>query len=319
MRHLVVVNPKSFRKEADMADIVRDIGAYFSGHGSEYLVHISRYPRDAIRVVSKYVGGTDETVRVYSVGGDGILYDCLNGLVNFPNAQLAVMPYGSSNDFVRAFGEGRQHLFRDIEKQATAQTIATDIINLGGRCAINFCSIGIEAAVIHRSRKIGRKHPFIAKILGKNIYVAGIPHVFFDAKISRLKYEVLIDRNRYESGCLGINLANGPVYCGKTFSPMSNPADAGMEVMAICGSAESCLFAMAGSRSTVRNGKNRKVFKHIQAREVSVRCEEPMHIVADGESFFCCQLTAKLIPAAVNIVAPGGIPYARRQKDGGQR
>jgi hypothetical protein len=84
-------------------------------------IHVSRYLRDAIGVISKYRSGVPEgaVVRVYAVGGDGILFDCLNGIVGLRGVELGALPYGNTCDFPRAFGEEALPLFR---REATINT-----------------------------------------------------------------------------------------------------------------------------------------------------------------------------------------------------
>jgi len=162
MKHLVIVNPKSFAKESGMLSVIADIRTYFkNAANADYTIYISRYPRDAIGVVNDFIKSANEIVRVYSVGGDGILYDCLNGLVGLPNAELAVIPYGKTDDFVRAFGEGKNKIFRDIKKQATANAIPTDIISIGNRYALNFCSAGFAPAVELKYDEMNKTYPLL--------------------------------------------------------------------------------------------------------------------------------------------------------------
>jgi len=322
MKHLVVVNPKSFGKESDMFSVISNLKTYFEKNElnkDEYQIYISRYPRDAIRVVNKYLSNTSEVVRVYSVGGDGILYDCLNGLIHFPNAQLAIIPYGTTNDFVRAFGEGNQAIFRDIEKQANAPTIPTDVICIGNRYVLNFCGIGIEAATVLKYYEVSRKYPLLAKKLGKHLYMAVIPFAVIDILekgVASQKYEVIIDGEHYDGAYLGINFANGSCYAGdKTPFPMAHPADGLMEVMMLSGKITPNTAIFVNRYTKGKYYKYPKILRHIRAKEIIVRSNAPMHINADGEAYYGSEINAKIIPAAVNIVAPSGLSYVRRQNN----
>jgi diacylglycerol kinase family enzyme len=126
---------------------------------AEYAIRLSRFPRNAIRTARQYItqAGPDTPVRVYAVGGDGILFDCLNGIIGLSNAELAPVPYGHTNDFVRAFGEGLEDTFRDIPLLASAPVIPTDILRCGSNYALNLCTVGLESAAIFDSVAIQQK------------------------------------------------------------------------------------------------------------------------------------------------------------------
>ena len=315
MEHLAVINPKSFIVKSDMHSVINNFINYFQVNGTKYKIHISRYPRDAMVVVNNYVSKAKETVRVYSIGGDGILYDCLNGLMGLPNAQLAVVPYGTSNDFVRAFGEDNWHVFRDINKQATALTISTAVMVLGNRYALNFCCVGGEAAVVLKSYAISVDYPNLAKIIGKSLYKAGIVLAFFNKSITNQKYEVFIDGERSEGDYLGINLGNGPCYGGSmTPFPMASPADGHIEVMTLTSDVSLNLAVKLYNYTKGRYYNYPDTFQHIRAKEVVIKSDTPMHINVDGEAYFGSEIKAKIIPDAVEIVAPDGLSYVRRQK-----
>jgi len=316
MKHLIVVNPKSFAKRSEMTDAVRDIREYFdSVKGSDYFIYISRYPRDAVSVIRKYVRETDKTVRVYSVGGDGILFDCLNGMAELENAELAVIPYGTTNDFVRAFGEGVSGVFRNIEKQATAGTIATDLINVGARHAINFCATGIEAAVVLKYYEISRRHPALVKRFGGFVYLASAPIAIMDKKIIEQEYEIIIDGERHRGRYAAINIANTPCYGGdKSAAPMACPTDGFLDVILTKSTSRPQLMRKITSYTKGRYYKYPKLFKHIRCKEIKIYSESPLYLNTDGEAYYDAHLEAKIVPNAVNIVAPDGLKYYLRRE-----
>jgi len=316
MKHMVVVNPKSFLKEADMNAVIQGIKAYFdSNEDMEYFIYISRYPRDAVSVVKKYVGKTIDTVRVYSVGGDGIMFDCLNGMVTFSNAELAVIPYGTSNDFVRAFGDNAAYVFRNIEKQVKAETIPTDVISIGGRQALNFCAVGVEAASVLKYYDICRKYPEIAKKIGKPLFVVGAPIAIMDKKIVHQEYEVIIDGISCNGRYSAINIANNPCYGGnKTPVPTAHPADGFLDVILTRGISRLKLLSVITDYTRGKYYKHPEIFKHIRCKEVSIRSESPLQINTDGESYYDARLDAKIIPGAVKIASPDGLKYIQRRE-----
>ena len=155
-----------------MVSVLSEIDSCFTGKNkAEYKVYTSRYSRDAIAVVFRYImeaGG--DPVRVYAIGGDGILFDCLNGMVDFPNAELTSIPYGNANDFVRAFGENAINKFRDIMSLTKGTPHAVDIINSGSNYAMQELNIGLIGQTIINAGSIFPKIP--VNLLRKNIGAA---------------------------------------------------------------------------------------------------------------------------------------------------
>ena len=315
MKHLVIVNPKSFPKKAKMESVIFDIKVYFDSVSADYLVYVSRYPRDAMSVVKKYIQETDEIVRVYSVGGDGMTFDCLNGMMGFANAELAVIPYGTSNDFVRAFGENKAHIFRDIEKQATAGTILTDVISIGARSILNFASAGVEAGAVLKFFEVSQKHPGIAHVLGKSLYTACAPLAILDKRITYQKYEITIDGVNYDGNYASINIANSACYGGdKNAVIMAHPADGFFDIILTKSVSSLRLFSVILDYTKGNYYRYPSVFTHVRGKEVSIRSSSPLQLNTDGESYYDERLDAKIVPNAVKIVAPDNLQYVTRRE-----
>lgn len=54
-------------------------------------------------------------MRFYACGGDGTLYEVINGAIGCPTAEVAVVPSGTGNDFIKAFSS--PEFFSDIKRQ----------------------------------------------------------------------------------------------------------------------------------------------------------------------------------------------------------
>jgi len=317
MKHLVVVNPKSFGNEARMLAVVRDIRAYFEKSDGKFLIHTSRYPRDAISVVNEYVTATADSVRVYSVGGDGILYDCLNGIVGLSNVELAVVPYGISNDFVRSFGEDKQAIFRDIAKQASAPSILTDVISIGVRYALNFCCAGGEALIIQKYYELSKRHPFISRKLGKRMFTFATVAALMGERVPGQTYDIYADGKPLSGTFLGINIGNGPCYGGNKIPfPMADPSDGQIHVMTIDGRINAGLIYRLRDYGKGMYYKHQNIFRYTRAKEVVVSSDLPMNLNADGEAFYASKIKAVVVPGAVKIVAPDGLVYKSRREHG---
>ena len=324
MKHLFVINPRSFPVQAKQSMVLKEINDCFStAKKGEHTILISRYTRDAIGLIRKWIKDhqSAEKIRVYAVGGDGILFDCLNAIVGLPNTELAAIPYGASNDFVRAFGEGKKELFCNIDLQVSSETIPTDIIHCGNNYAINFCTVGIESDTIMtglrlynsippNTRKYARINSFIYAMV---FYLSGAMAVF-NKKLLNQQYSITIDGEDFSGAYGSINIANGPCYGGdKNAVITAMPNDGILDALFFqCGSS----LKAASIITRYVKGRFRSFpdnFKFKQLKKIEIRSPDPLLVDLDGEVFFDTSITVEIIPQAIKFTAPGGISYLSRE------
>jgi diacylglycerol kinase family enzyme len=324
MIHIFMINPISFPGEEALGKIKAEIESCFAEKDAGLsFVHISRYPRDATVTIRKRLAAVPETetARVYAVGGDGILFDCLNGIVGLPNAELAAVPYGNGNDFIRVFGEGKNDVFRNIGLQVRSPSVPVDIIHCGTKYALNFCTVGLESDAIMTSialyssvagkiRKFRRLNFFVYSLL---FYLGGIKAVL-NRRILRQRYEITVD-GKDMSGVYGtINIANGPCYGGdKNPVITAMPGDGILD--AVFFSCNSSFRAISLINPYLKGGCLRLPKKHFtwkRLQKIEIRSDEPLLVDLDGETFFDAAVTVEIIPAGVRFVAPGGIGFRKR-------
>ncbi|MDR2434838.1 MAG: hypothetical protein LBD47_09760 [Treponema sp.] len=241
MKHLLILNPKSFWHTWKQEAVLARIHEFFKITGADnYVVHISRFPRDATGFIRRFMRelppGTP--LRVYAIGGDGILFDCLNGIAGLPNVELAALPYGHVNSFIWGFGRQNWPLFRDIARQFTAPTVPMDIMYCGDTYAFNSCTVGIEAQAvlnIERLRNSMREGEQFTRWLGRRLYTAifyaGAIAACFNKEVYR-HYEIDIDGEDLSGSYRSILIANGPYYGGnKSPASAAMPNDGMMDII----------------------------------------------------------------------------------------
>ncbi|GHU42736.1 lipid kinase [Spirochaetia bacterium] len=318
MQHIFVINPKSFVKKADIDAVISQINSFFDAHTElDYTIYLSAFPRDATAVIRKRMkeAGKGQAVRVYAVGGDGILFDCLNGVVGFPNAELASIPYGKSNDFLRAFGEGKYEFFRNISRMVEEkETIPTDLLYYGNNYAINTSSVGLESIAIikcyglnQKYRRYLNKFPFLYNFM---VLLAGIISLF-DQKLVHQYYEINIDGDDYSGNYATINIANGPCYGGSMCAvPTAVPDDGFMDIQLFKSTGTIKMLTVLHPYLHGKQPKNLVVLK--RAKKVSIRSAAPLMIQLDGEILIDTNITMELVPRAVKIVTVNGLRYQAR-------
>lgn len=314
MKHLVVINPKSFTTDFELKEVIENIKYYFeSKDSSDCHIHISRYPRDAVNVVRKYLSDAVDEVRVYAVGGDGILFDCLNGMVWFQNAQLASVPYGTSNDFLRAFGEGKHESFRNFSKMAESPVVPTDLIYSGRSFALNYCSVGVESSALREANRLKESFGFLGKSFAGLAYFIGAALAILDKKLVSQYYEVTIDGKEYKGNFAGICVMNGSCYGGdKTPMPEALPNDGVLDVVLIKSASRLRLLATMPGYTTGRYKKHPSIISRVAATEVTINSKDILDVGLDGETFYDTSLTINAVPSALAFVAADNLSYEGR-------
>jgi diacylglycerol kinase family enzyme len=287
----------------------------------EYDIQISRFPRHAVRTVRQYIAqaGPEVQVRVYAVGGDGILFDCLNGIVGLANADLAPVPYGRTNDFVRAFGDGLDSTFRNIPLLAAAPAIPTDILHCGSNYALNLCTVGLESAAIFRSVDIQgalKTWPRFfrdSRRVYNMVYYLGGTIVMFNKKLLTQEYDISIDGEDLSGSYASLNIANGPCYGGdKSAVVTAVPNDGLMDVLMFKASTTLRGLTRILPYTKGRYDRFPQDFTMKRGKIISIRSKDPLMIDLDGEAFLDTNITVELVPGAVNIAAPDNLSYKPR-------
>lgn len=319
--HLFIVNPRSFRYTDGPDKVIDEIHSCFRDvAGEEYRIHISRYPRDAIGVIHKLASTVREgsIIRVYAVGGDGILFDCLNGIVGMDHMELAVVPYGSSNDFLLSFGEENIERFRDIAGQIAAGTVRTDIINCnhGRNYALNFCSIGVESASLLYTFRLTQMFSWAIRITRRIVpilYAVGGVLAILNRRYREQRYRFSLDGERVEGSFTTINIANAPYYGGELSAVTgAMPNDGVLDALFLKKGGVLQILKMLPDYLRGGYYKYPEFFDYVRVRRVEIFSEALLPVNLDGEMFFDTNISIELMPQAVDIVAVGGAEYMRR-------
>ena len=312
MKHVFVFDPKAFfNQQWKMDGILDSIGQYFrTQEKPDFSIQISRYRRHAILLIQEELekAQPDDIIRVYAVGGEEILYDCLNAVAHFPRMELAIVPHGESSDFLNIFGDGKAEAFREIPDMIKAYSIPTDVIRWGVNYALNSCYIGLNSATAAKLRTLKSR-------LGKRGFLifsrisAFFNYFFtaFDKQIRSQKYTVVIDDNDYSGSYSLIHVANGPYYGGKkTGASEAIPNDGILNVTLIRSAGP---FGTMFSIGRYSGGKKVKNGISLNARKILVRSEKQMWIQLDNEYFQDTSIDINIVRDAVNIVAPDYMKY----------
>jgi len=320
IKHLFIINPKSFWKKTKQNQIVVRIHEFFrEKEDTEYEIFVSRFPRDAVGFIPLFAKTLPEstTLRVYAVGGDGILFDCLNGIVGLENTELAAVPYGFTNNFLQGFSKNERHLFRVLSRQYDAPSVPMDIMRCGKIYGLNYCVTGIEAEAVHYAedmRERAEKGHSLSRWLGRRLYsqfyYMGALAAFGDKKLHQQQYEIEVDGEKRTGAYQGFSLFNSPYY-GGYLHPINNamPNDGILDMLTIrnWGFLRTLfafpLYTLGHYKIFPRN------FSLMQGKKITIRSEKTMRLSIDGEVFFEPELDVEIMPAAIKFVDVTGHGY----------
>ncbi len=146
MHHLIVNRQKLTRRNMRKLAEVEKI---FKTAGIDYALHVTDYKGESCEIVTKLTSA-NEKCSIIVLGGDGSLHDILNGINDFDNTSLGLIPFGTGNDFAAC-----AHIPNNTKKAAEiivrGSTRKIDFIELAsGLRSLNAVGMGIDVDVLKR-------------------------------------------------------------------------------------------------------------------------------------------------------------------------
>ena len=212
MKTIFIINPKAGQgKNIEM--LINNIKKTSEKIGADAEVYQTKCVGDATVFVRDYCG-KNGVARFIACGGDGTLGEVVNGIMDFPGAEVGVVPMGTGNDFCRNFNHCDG--FFDIEAQLCGETDYCDAIcyksvingkEKTGYC-VNMFNIGFDCNVADMTAKM-KKKPLIS---GSIAYLISIFAVLIKKKGANLSIEI-DGKEKHTGPLLLTSIANGK-YCG---------------------------------------------------------------------------------------------------------
>ena len=312
MKHVFVFDPRAFRNQQwKMDNIIDNIGQFFRTQDKpNFSIQFSRYRRHAIGIIQSEMEKmeTEDIVRVYAVGGEEILFDCINGVAHFSNIQLAAVPYGESSDFLSIFGKENMESFRDIPLLVESNALSTDIIKWGINYTLNSCYIGMNSILSKNLKSIKtsvNKGVFI--IFSKLSSFINYILTSFDKNVVARKYKIEIDDVDYTGHYSLIHIANGPYYAGKMTGASDAVPNDGFFNVALIKSSYALRTML--SLAMYSRGKRPGNCVYLQAKKITVQSDNQMWIQLDNEYIQDTKISLDLIHHGVEIVTANNLSY----------
>lgn len=299
MKHIFIVN--TVAGEHSCLDEVKKAIANES-EVIDYELFTPDSAKDNVSQIKSYLEAhPDEEVRFYACGGDGTLNKVASGIYGYPNASLAVLAYGSGNDYIKYYADLKA--FRNVENAMHGTEKRIDIMQVNGRFAINATHFGLDSVVAKVMHKI-RRYPIIG---GKMCYPIAVLRAFLTGM--RTKCTVYADGEKLNDGkiCL-CTIANGK-YVGGSYkcAPRSLNDDGLMEVCLIK-PVSRIKFALLKKYYTngthLDNPKFAKYVVYRRAKQVVIEGGKGFCVSLDGEVLNSERIVVDNKQQAIRFVVP---------------
>ena len=299
MKHIFIVN--SVAGEHSCLEEVKKAIANES-EAIDYELFTPNSAKDNVSQIKEYLEAhPDEEVRFYACGGDGTLNKVASGIYGYPNASLAVLAYGSGNDYIKYYADLKA--FRNVENAMHGTEKRIDIMQVNGRFAINATHFGLDSVVAKVMHKI-RRYPIIG---GKMCYPIAVLRAFLTGM--RTKCTVYADGEKLNDGkiCL-CTIANGK-YVGGSYkcAPRSLNDDGWLEVCLIKPISR-IKFALLKKYYTngthLDNPKFKDIIVYRRAKQVVIEGGKGFCVSLDGEILQGKRIVVENKRQAIRFVVP---------------
>jgi YegS/Rv2252/BmrU family lipid kinase len=301
MKHVFIINPAA-GKGKPACELKPKIEKYCAENSLDSIIHVTSAAYEAIDFVRNLAKTGDHT-RFYACGGDGTLFEVVNGAFGYPNAEVAVIPLGSGNDFIRLFGTKAQ--FLDIDAQVNGTETELDVIRCGDIIAINQCSMGFDAEINAKQASL-KKLPFIK---GESAYVAAMLYCFFK-KLNNIFTITIDDGEPFTQNTLFCVAGNSRWYGGGfKAAPLAIPDDDLLDFIIVKKNMNR--FKLLGLVNQYKAGQHLSwdFTNFVRGKKMCIHCDEIAAINCDGEKRSGHDATFEIVEKGIKFVIPANSSY----------
>ena len=238
---------------------------------------------------------------VVAAGGDGTLFEVLNGLLRNPGTHkpaLGLIPNGTGNAFMRELGLGKSDWRKAIDIIALQKTRAVDVGRLQAQGQtwhfLNIVGMGFISDIAATAARL--------KWLGNSAYTLAVL-----LRLPWLKAQALsldIDGKSFEREGVFVEVANSS-YTGASFliAPKARLDDGLLDVVLLKRISRIGLLRLF---RTVHDGSHIRhpQVEYLQARSITVTEAVPGQLVPDGEILGTSPARFECLPGAVRFLWP---------------
>lgn len=303
MKHIFIVNPAAGVGASEKVHLPHLI-QFLKEAGVDYEIHRT-LNKEEVGSWTRQRALVGDPVRFYAIGGDGTICDVVNGIIGCENAELAVIPCGSGNDFVKNFTNRKN--FLDLQKQVSGVAVPIDVIKYNDSYCINMLNIGADCDVVVRSDELQMQ----GKASGAASYAIAALDILPKGPKYRMKYK--INGEEVEEDLLLVAVANGK-FCGGGFKscPSASLKDGLLDIGIVRPCVGLKLISMLAKYrfgTHLQDKEADKYIKYVQVPEFDLEPINPCVVSVDGEVYNFEPTHFSVIRDGIKFVLPEGSQF----------
>lgn len=293
MRHYFIINPAAGKKR-NANEIIQCIHRIFSNRQDDYEIHLTEYPDHATELAMQ-AAASGEPTRLYCVGGDGTLHEAVTGCYQASHVEIAPIPNGTGNDFVKSFPDCD---FADMEAMVNGEAYAIDLLKCGDRISMNIINCGFDAMVAANVAK------FKKWFTGNLAYYIALFYTFIQ-KLGNTMTVHVDDALLYEGQSLLAVAANGRVYGGGFLAaPQAQINDGLIDCLAVKNMSRLKIAGFVGKYKAGNHEPLSHLMSKVRGKRMTICSNRPFAISYDGEVEMTTRADIEILPQALRVVVP---------------
>jgi YegS/Rv2252/BmrU family lipid kinase len=246
--------------------------------------------------------GCEEARRAAAAGeicvvmsGDGLIGQ-IGGVLAGGETPLGVIPGGRGNDFARVMGIPTE-IAAATEVLARGAIREIDVGEVNGRRFLCVASCGFDS----EANRIANEARFVK---GNLVYLYAALRAL--AAWRPATFTAVLDAERHEFTGYSIAVANGKAFGGGMYiAPSAEIDDGRLDVVCVGESGKVHYLANLPKVYKGRHVDNEEVTV-TRASEVEISADRPFAVYADGDHLADLPATIRVLPRALNVIAPPG-------------
>ena len=296
----LIVNPNAGKKTG--LAVSEQTQETLERHGARVTTGISTYPGRAVELAAAVRALPEEPSAVIAVGGDGTLFEVLNGLLRnrtdgddvaplpFPVGQI---PVGTGNSFIKDLGieTPEDGVTAILQRKTRSVDVGTFVCGDGPFHFINLLGTGFVSNVAHRAGRYKR--------WGALSYIIGVLQETI--ALSPGHITLTVDGTRLEREGLFIEICNSRYTGGNMLIAPDAEIDDGLFDVILMEPVSRrkllSLFPRIFSGTHVKD----PVIEIIRAQAIRVETDTPWLLTPDGETFGSTPIDVGLLPRFLEV------------------